>query len=221
MSRRKIGKKIGRRLTMDRQLFPESVSASECLPDNRSQEERKESKRQTIAPEDITHALSPQPTFFTCKLLNADLGPLRRWRQYGARSRHACSCPSLPVASRRPHTSGFRRIALLSWGLSSRSETVFRAVAPLFVVPSRFGIASQPGMTIVRRRAVGQPEQAFQFRSIADQIELETLVAQPSQLLLDQNSPNHPLAIHLRNCIVWTVGQAEHAAPRKNLGAFT
>jgi hypothetical protein len=45
---------------MDRQLLSQSVPASEYLPDNRSQEERKEGKRQTVIPEDVTHAPSPQ-----------------------------------------------------------------------------------------------------------------------------------------------------------------
>jgi site-specific DNA recombinase len=58
---------------MDRQLFPQSEPASQCLPDNRSQEERKEGKRQPIAPEDVTHALSPQT--FPTWLPFDDTGP--------------------------------------------------------------------------------------------------------------------------------------------------
>ena len=113
MPRRKIGTKIERRLAMDRQLLPESVPASEYLTDDRTQEERKESKRQTIAPEDSRMRPSPQPRSPHARCQYFDLVP-----------------PQTEEASRRegfsPHRAGqagditwITRLAIRSFALAA------------------------------------------------------------------------------------------------------
>ena len=70
---------------------------------------------------------------------------------------------------------------------------------------------------------MGQRQQPLQLRRIeADQIEIEALVAQPSQLLLNQGTRNNPLAIRLRNS---SSGRSDQPNParrtKKKRSAFT
>jgi hypothetical protein len=77
-------------------------------------------------------------------------------------------------------------------------------------------LGNPPSASYDAALAVRERQQPLQLRHIeTDQIELEVVVAQPSQLLPNQDTRNNPLAIPVGNCVVRTLGLAEPSAPHQ------